>query len=149
MSLTDKEYEAVDRRVKALVHKWVKPLGLGWWRVTVSVVRHPSEMPETGNIQRGDPQWQCVMSTHVSWAYRDGKVSVNAEAAHDADDERLEAYFLHELGHVFVNEMRSIATNDGLRDGWIEHEEHVVTSIGQALGWAYRAGRDSAKRKRK
>jgi len=149
MALTDKEYASVGRRMKALVAKWVRPIGLGWWRVTVSVFRQEAEMPNTANKQGVDSQWQLAMSTNVSWAYRDGKISVNGEVANEMSDEHLEAAFLHELGHLFLNEMRSIAKDEGLADNWLEHEEHVATILGQALGWAREAGYTDAKKKRR
>ena len=142
MGLTDKEFAKADRRIKALVRKWVRPLGLGWWKVMVSVYRSETEMPVTGNAQQADPQWIKAMSTHVSWAYRDGKINVNGEYALSAKDEDLERSFLHELGHIFVNEMRSLPKNsDAFADNWIEHEEHVCSALADAFLWAYQAGK--------
>ena len=147
MGLTDKEFNKADRRIKALVRKWVRPIGLGWWKVSVSVYRSETEMPVTGNAQQADPQWTRAMSTHVSWAYRDAKINVNGEYALNAKDSDLENSFLHELGHIFVNEMRSLPRNaDSFSNNWIEHEEHVCSALASAFEWIYRAGVDAGKK---
>lgn len=148
MSVTDKEFNLVDRRVKAFTRKWHSS-GLGWWRLQFSVVRSSEDMPTTGNKEEADPLWQCVASTHVAWQYRDAKITVNADAAKEMKEERFESTLLHELGHVIVNELRSIAKPDGLADNWLEHEEHVCTTIGQMLGWTYQSGLDAGKKEAK
>lgn len=142
----DREYELVRRRVRLIADRWVKPIGLGWWTVHLCFARHPSDMPRTGNPEAQDPRETCVMSTHVTWQYREATITVNAEAAHEADDDALEKYFVHELVHIFLNEMREIAKDDGFADHWIDHEESVCTALAQALVWARAAGFADGKR---
>lgn len=148
MALTDKEFNSGRKRIRAVIRKF-NSIGIGWWHLDVGFARSVDEMPETGNKQHNDGRWLCAATTSVAWEYRDAKITFNVEAVKDADDETLEKRFLHEYAHMLVNEMRSIAKPDSLTDNWIEHEEHVCTSLANTLHWTYLAGRDSARLQKK
>ena len=140
--MNDKDYETQKRRIRAIVKRY-RPIGLDWWHLEFAYARHPSDMPEVASPLVTSGRWEATASTNVAWQYRDARITFNVEAAQETDDEDLELRFLHEYAHCLVNEMRSISTDEGLIQNWIEHEEHVCTGIAYALYWAYRAGSES------
>jgi hypothetical protein len=133
MSLTDKEFALVRRRINVLTERWGAEIGMNWWKLQIAYERDGAAMGR-------DENWVCTMTAAAKWQYRDAKITVNCEMAHEADDETLEEWFVHELAHVLVNEMRAITSEEKVRDGWIDHEEHVCVGIQRALVWARRAG---------
>jgi hypothetical protein len=146
--VNDREAEAQKRRIRAIAKKY-RAIGIGWWQLNIAFARHPADMPDAVKPENSSGKWELAASTNVAWQYRDAKITFNLESATDADDETLERRFLHEYAHCLVNEMRSIASNDGLVDNWIEHEESVCTALAQTIFWAYMSGQRNPLKKRR
>lgn len=115
--IPDAEFDRCKKRVNAIAKKWVKPLGLGYWTThlnfLVEIVR------DSGNA--------VGMVCDADWRYQEATITVNVRAVKDLTDGELEACFVHELMHIFLNEMR---------ENGIEHEERVATQLQKAFLWA-------------
>jgi hypothetical protein len=138
--MNDKDYAAQKARLKKLIDKWVKPIGLGWWNVQFAYSREPLDLgPHIANTGTE----QCVAKTHAHWQYLDALIEWNMQRIEEMDDEDLERAFVHELCHVFVNEMRmwgNAEMETEKADEAIRHEERVVTQLTNAFLWTRRAG---------
>lgn len=127
--MNDAEYERQKERLRALGEKWVRPLGLGWGQVDLAYCRTRDEF-EPGDTDNPDgvlPAAKC----HTDWRYGHSTITWVLPEIADMDDEKLELVFLHELMHIFVNEMRWYE-----RDGHgLDHEERVCTTLAKAFLW--------------
>lgn len=124
--MNDSEYEAQRERLKALADKWVGPLGLGWWDLDFAYARDDYE-PKHDN-SRHDELANC----RCDWRYGHAMITWNMPLAAEQSDEQLERAFVHELCHIFLNEMRWAreADTDGL-----DHEERVASTLTKAFLW--------------
>lgn len=136
MGLTDVEYEAQKARVNALVDQWVKPIGLGWWRIDICWER------DDPPLSQATPHFRTLMSCRAEWKYLLAEITVYLAAIRDLDDERLEYAFVHELMHIFLAEMR--VTSEDEAEHQRDHEERVATTLAQALLWLRDSVREEA-----
>lgn len=133
--MTDAEYEAQKARVRALIERWVAPLGLGWWQITFEFERDSGQFKVDGV-----PSLKTVGCTGADWRYLSATIGWNVSRLPEFDDDKLEAVFVHELMHIFLNEFRALI-EDGeklgtnLRDDWLAHEEHTATVLSKAFIW--------------
>jgi hypothetical protein len=135
--VTDREYNEQKRRIQALIKKWVRPLGLGWWQIDFTYNRDGLES------KRGDRD--CVGSCDADWEYLRAYVSFNLPKLAEMDNDDAERVFVHELCHIFVNEMRMWGDREiesEKHDEAMHHEERVVTQLANAFLWARQAGFD-------
>lgn len=122
--MTDAEYQAQKDRVKALIERWVKPIGLGWWRIDFNWSRERKEPADDSPSAT-----RCVMECHALWKYRKATITCYVPAVEEIeDDEYLEWIFIHELMHIFVNEIRE-------PEDWMSHEERVCSELASAFQW--------------
>lgn len=137
--MTDADYAAQKARVLAMATRWLKPLGLLWWRVEHQWSREPLRTSAEDKAEN----WVCLARTRAKWQYLHVAFEWNLPAIADLTDERLETTFVHECVHALVAEMREWATEheDG---GVILHEERVVTMLASAFLWTRQAGEDDA-----
>ena len=116
--MNDAQIEEIKERIGPLINRWVRPLGLMWWNIDVEY--HRENRPD-------DPD--CAMDCAVRWEYMRAIIGVYP-SAHSMADERLEASFLHELQHIFLNE-----TREWERGNAMHHEEHVAQMYTKAFLW--------------
>jgi len=109
-------------RITALADKWLKPLGLLWWRKIEFVYYE-----DRGHFKKED-RAESVMITYPSWAYLEATIEVNLYAIAEADDETLEYYFVHEMAHLMTDE---IVDGNERKD----NVERAVTQIARAFLW--------------
>ena len=121
--MNDKEYATQKKRVERVIDKWVKPLGLRWWKLGYKFYREPLPPYEGESIVYSA---QAVMDCHVSWKYLRAWIRFNLIAVADLGDVELEWAFVHECAHVFLNEMR---------EEGIDHEERVASHLADAFIW--------------
>lgn len=139
--MTDQEFRQTIDRIKEAVAKWVDRLGLKWWRdITMEYYRTPEDMKSAIQDQNMNPD--CMADTHVDWQYCQAVVRWNVSKILPSTDEDIDYYVRHEFAHILIREMRE--WGDSNSDNKIAHEERVCTMLGQAFGWIYDAGRDSA-----
>lgn len=111
--MNDKEVREQKKRVLRIVHRWIKPLWLGWWRL--DFVWH-REAFDDGEIMRCGSLWQ----------YAEASIDVDLSQVALLDDDRLEQTVVHELMHPILNEARW-----GGED--ILHEERVASWLQRAF----------------
>ncbi|MFA6046656.1 MAG: hypothetical protein WC718_16850 [Phycisphaerales bacterium] len=124
--MNDAEYAAQKARVQKLIDKWLLPLGLKYWNVTVDFDR-------TEYVGRDDDEaanWKQVAKCAVRWQYFQAHMTWRLLVTKDASDEELERYFLHECMHVFLHEMRE-------DDPELAHEERVASMLANAFWWVH------------
>lgn len=120
--MTDKEYKEIKGKIRALVKKWFRPAGFGWWRVDFVYSRER----QPGNDD-------CGAETHAEWKYSHGTITFYLPVLKELDDEELEHTFVHELCHLTAS-------------GWPDFEdtrsgnmmfERVVDDFAKHLIWSH------------
>ena len=125
--MDDAEFERQKRRISDLADRWIKPLGLNLGRVRLIFERDSGVFEEshakfTGVVPPAGlkPAAFCL----TDWRYIDSSIHFNLYETFGLDDEELEETFVHELQHIFLNEMR---------EEGIDHEERVATTLARAF----------------
>lgn len=125
--MTDEEFAKQKERIQRLIDRWVKTIGLGWWRITYIFRRTYAEAENTvGNYEE-------KMRCEAHWRYGQACITVFVPAIENLTDDALEWLFVHELMHVFLNEMK--VETQGQADHQQEHEERVASSLASAFIW--------------
>jgi hypothetical protein len=119
--MTDDEYKDQRERVLPLFEKWVQVLGLKWWKIRIEY--------ERTNKDDDEPGWQATFSCSADWRYADALITAYCPALVKLTDEELEQAIVHELCHVFLNELR-----ENKKDRH-DHEERVATMLAKAFIW--------------
>lgn len=116
--MKDKEWKIKKTKVKTIIDKWVKDLGLGWYEINIEW--------KAGDAQERGDGYLCVMEVVSRWMYRTATIRIWLEEVPE-DGEKLERMVVHELCHILVEPMRSERVT--------ENEEHVVESLARAFLW--------------
>lgn len=118
--LDDAGFATQKERVGDVVRRWIKPLGLRWWKIDCAWVRESHRWSR--DEQDGHPIAEC----HADWKYGEATITFDLGRIELLDDDGLDTIVVHELMHIFLNEMR---------EGGIEHEERVATTLQKAFLW--------------
>ncbi len=124
--MNDAEFDAQRVRLQALSEKWIKPLGLGWYALDFVYARDNYKPP--GTTAKEDSLAYCS----TDWRYGHAAITWNMVEVIEQDENKLEVAFVHELMHVFLNEMRWTANNDS---DSLDHEERVASTLTKAFLW--------------
>lgn len=132
--MNDEEYEAQKARVDKLAETWIKSIGLGWWRIEIVHVR------DSGNYSPdGEPSPDGVACCKADWRYGHATVTFNLPRVAEKDDASLEWIFVHELMHIFLNELRAYVGDSNKlvadRDDWLAHEERAASTLASGFIW--------------
>lgn len=119
-----------EKRVRDALSKWVVRLGLGWWHVEA---RYYDDAKEIKRRFGGGKDSTVAARCYADWRYMEATIDVNLPAWKGRTDDEMERMAVHELMHILVNEMR---------EGAIEHEERVVTTLTKAVFWVDAAARE-------
>lgn len=127
--MNDEDFEHQKKRIQTLTERWVKPLGMNWGRLHIVYERDSGVFQElrqkfcdTSHDRGGRGLAFCTSD----WRYAESTIYWNMFMVFGLDDDELEEFYVHELMHVFLSEMRE--------DG-ISHEERVATSLAKAFIW--------------
>jgi hypothetical protein len=116
--VTDKEYQRQVRRIERTLEKWLKRLcinnGVGGWSIGLDVQREPFE------------DCNVIARVFPSWKYLYADVVFSAPRVATLTDQKLDWATVHELVHLFVQEMNE-------EEDKINHEERTVSTITRAL----------------
>ena len=132
--MNDAEFDALRAKIDQLVDWWAGSLGLKWWKITSIFSREPLGHSAEGYKAgaRCDAQWEYLLAD-ITFAMPD---------LLGLTDEDLERVVVHELQHIFLNEMRHARGEDGSA-----HEERVATMLTYAFLWlrdaAVKQGKDT------
>ncbi len=124
--MNDADFDIQRQRLVALSEKWINPLGLGWWDITLAYERDEYTAP--GTTARDDSLAYCS----ASWRYGHAMIHWNMPNVAEQTDAILERAFLHEMMHIYLNEMRWTAGNDS---DSLDHEERVASTLTKAFLW--------------
>lgn len=144
VALSDREYARVKRRINRTVAWWKPRLGLGRWQIEIEL--HRDGLPKNEPNEGG---WLAIARVHTEWQHLCAKIDINCPLAAETPDDALEQHLVHELLHVAVREMREIVPDrcgncgsDRMwADGWLGHEERVVTELATSMVQLKRANR--------
>ena len=123
--MNDQEYEETKQRVFAIARKWQRALGLTWWVIRYEWLR---ERIPTSEEDRAHG-FVVVAQAYAHWKYGEAEIRVSLPAIKDQTDAEIERIMIHEFMHVLVDECRQTG------DGWLDHEERVVTNLTRAILW--------------
>ncbi len=101
------------------VAKWTKKTWAGWWKIDV-IFRTGQEFLKVND-------WcttETVAICNTNWQYMTATIEVNSDVLNSELEENIEFIAVHELMHIFLNEMRA--------EG-IEHEERVATILARSF----------------
>ena len=104
-----------EKLFSACIEKWVKKTWLGWWKIDV-VYYSGYEFLKLNENYSIDTAAACK----TNWTYLTAMILVNSEKLETLSEKEIEEIAVHELMHVFLNEMR---------EEGIEHEERVATVL--------------------
>lgn len=114
------------KQTRKLIRKylkwWVANTGLGYQRITTKFV----------DFWEGGIEADAVCSAH--WQYLDHQITFNLTKMKDMSAEEIETTVVHELMHIFLNEMQSDSVD-------VNHEERVASSLQKAFMWVRGAGK--------
>jgi hypothetical protein len=109
------------KKVESLIQEyavwWTKVLGLGHWDLSFKCADGTIE-PASGDTVAGE--------ANVSWKYENAVITFYPDVLKDMSEDEIEKLVVHELMHVFLNEMR---------EEGIDHEERVATMLAKAFLW--------------
>jgi hypothetical protein len=132
--MNDKEYREQKERIRKLVKKWCRTLGLRWW--TIDFIYHrdrkdPNEKSVYSPIAL-QGMWETAFSVHSDAYYLTASVDCYLPILAQITDDKLEPMFLHEMMHIFLSRLHSKKKD--------EEEELVATQLANAILWSREAG---------
>jgi len=119
------------KRVMKAVNKWLHPLGLGWWEVTLHWHSKPKDVIHT--FQTDHDTDVVAAKMYCDWRYGTADLHINLPAFKCRKQWKIDKMIVHEFVHALVNEMR---------EGDINHEERVVTALTKAVFWIVNAAHE-------
>lgn len=124
--MNDAEFERQKQRVLQQTDWWIPAIGLRWWKVHLEWLR------EEKDSDRGPGA--VAAECDADWRYCEATIRWFLPAIAAADDEELEYIVVHELMHIFLNEMRQAEDLQA-------HEERVATHLANGFLWSTAAAR--------
>jgi len=110
------------KQFSELVRKWKTKTWLGWWKVDIQYLSN-KEYAKTEGYKKKHAK-NSVATCHTHWNYLEANIIVNDDAIKRLTNDELEYTVVHELMHIFLNEMRETG---------IEHEERVATILARSF----------------
>jgi hypothetical protein len=109
------------KQIKQLIQKymtyWVKTTGLGYWDIKC-LYSEAVEEGRTCDVLLGEAS--------ATWQYQMATITFYPKSMTEMSEDEIERLVVHELMHVFLNEMR---------EEGIDHEERVATMLAKAFLW--------------
>jgi len=115
----------VEKFIRKYFKWWVHWLGLEYWIVNCYF--------EDDEINKGNG-YLLAGSTDVEWKYLHAYVTFYPKTMRHLSKSDIECAVVHELMHIFLNEMR---------EEGIDHEERVATILQKAFMWVRYAEREN------
>lgn len=119
--MNDDDFDKQRARVDAL-HGWKDRLGLGSWHITHEFARDTESLEDKSH---NDAFAVCI----ADWRYMRATIGWNLWQISSLDDRRLELTYLHEIMHVFLDEMAKTK-------GSLDHHERTAQMLALAVRWA-------------
>lgn len=113
-----------DKKIKEYARErfswWIHWLGLGYGDISLEFVEYIED--KGSSYIDTDVAGEC----HTDWRYQETHVYLAMNRLRQLRKQTIEKVIVHELMHVFLNEMRETG---------IDHEERVATSLQKAFLW--------------
>ena len=110
-----------DKEIKRFVRKklkwWIGWTGLGYWKIT-------SRWEEIIMMDHGGYDTAALCT--CDWKYQTAEIVISLSKFRDLKKWEIENAIVHELCHIFLNEMR---------EEGIDHEERCATQLAKAFLW--------------
>jgi len=120
-------------RAKKLAKKyfkwWTNWLGLRSGKIDLCFVDYIKENIAGSGATYINPD--VVGKCWTDWRYQETTIQLSMHKLRKLDKKNIEKCIVHELMHVFLNEMRE----QGYDNKSIDHEEHVATQLQKAFMW--------------
>jgi hypothetical protein len=124
--MTDAEVAELEGRIQALRDKWVEPLGLGNWRITLHCYRDSGEYQEVLAASGPYVGGTC----EAQWQYQRAEIHFNLFRLAPLSEREMEECVVHELCHLLLAEVQMCMDEE--HD---HHVEHATTALAQAFIW--------------
>lgn len=126
-----------EKQAKKLARKyfkwWSEWLGLRYGLIKLFFVDYIEEHEGDGVFIIPD----CAGKCHTDWRYQETQIEISIKKICQLDEEGIERVIVHELMHVFLNEMR---------EEGIDHEERVATNLQKTFFWVREGARKEAEK---
>lgn len=116
LSATQKEVREQERRVRPLLKKWIKIMGLQNWDLSIEL--------DPGIIDPGDKALAFGAECEPNYEYESATIRFSVPEIATYTDEGLETLIIHELQHCLLDEAKIKNTDS---------EEHVATLLTKAF----------------
>jgi len=120
-----KAFKTQRQRIRRLEKKWAPLLGLRWWSIEYCFY---DKRKRYAKATERDGQ-TSVASCVADWRYLTAVVSFNLPMWTTLSDAKAEWVFVHELMHIFLQELQAPRTDH------MDHEERICTSLAKAFLW--------------
>lgn len=110
-----------EKKLKQLIRKyakwWIRWTGLGYWTINL-------DYEDVVRMDHGG--YDTCAVCECDWKYQQATITFGLDKLRGMKKDTIERTVLHELMHIFLNEMRA--------DG-IDHEERTATQLAKAFIW--------------
>lgn len=120
--MNDAAFKHQMARVEKIHQHWAYTLGLRNWSIQRAYHRGPFS-------DKDNEEHHSIAECKSDWRYLHAIISWDLTEIEDLDDEALEGHVVHELMHVFLEELRHPC------DDFMAHEERIASSLAQAFIW--------------
>lgn len=110
------------RKFSKLVWKWRYKTWVSWWDIDVRYFSGKEYAKIEGYKKRHASG--SIATCHTDWRYLTACIDVNKSAIKDMNEEEIEYVVVHEIAHIFLNEMR---------EKGIKHEERTATILARSF----------------
>lgn len=119
--MTDKEFKITKTKIRALIKKWYRPAGWGWWRTDFeySAERNP--------LNQG-----VAAETHADFKYSHATITFYLPVIKEMSDEELEHTFVHELCHLTGSTYPNFEDNEDA----VARFERTIDDFAKHIIWA-------------
>lgn len=136
--MTDKEYNVQKKRIRSLIKKWHKAIGMNWWRVEYVYSRERRD--DSATTYDPGQGWDVAADCQTDSNYMTATVTFYLPNIVSIRDEELEEIYLHELMHILINPMQTKQK--------AAEEERVATTLARAMVWASEIHKKPEKKKK-
>lgn len=124
--MTDKDFNTQKQRIRKLIKKWHKTLGLNWFRIEYVYSRERHSDGPSNYEPEGD--WDTAADCLADANYLTATITFYLPNLVNIKDDELEEIYLHECMHVFLKPMQTKQK--------AAEEERVATMLARAMVWA-------------
>ncbi len=122
--MKSKKFDKQKKRLCNLAEKWIGILGLKWWTIQHLYYDDRKQFIKSNGRE-------VLMRVNGDWRYREAEIEVNVSGISEQNDTDLEGYYVHELMHIFLLEMRMTHAESD----FLDHEERTAKTLADAFMW--------------